>query len=171
MQSLPIVARSGQISFLWAYGAMTPDIRSALQRFWINSGAIADYSEAWKRSFEVGCIAVGQDWNIVGVSSFYMNRLRPDSAMYWMYRTFVDNAHRRTQVGTEIFTASYEQLAHYYRTEHGAPAGVAAIIENAVLELPGSMKRMESLGLQRLGADEHGRSIWHRPFDAGQSQH
>lgn len=171
MQTLPVVARSGQIAFLWAYGAMTPGIRGALQRFWMENGAIADDSEAWRRSFEVGCIAVDQDFNIVGVSSFFMDRLTPSGAMYWMYRTFVGKAHRRSRIAMDLFSASFDQLAHYYRTEKGAPAGVAAIIENAALELPGSIGHMQNLGLQRLGTDQHGRSVWHRPFDAGQDRH
>jgi hypothetical protein len=164
MQSLPTVTRSGDTSFLWAYGATTPNVRSQLQRFWGASGGIPDINEAWRRSFEVGCIAVDGSWEIAGVSSFYMDRLTPDGPMYWMYRTFVRPESRRSRLAIEIFNVSVDQLTQYALHERGAPVGVAAIIENPALELPEPVAHMQQLGLQRLGADQQGRSVWRRNF-------
>lgn len=164
MQSLLTVTRSGDMSFLWAYGATTPDIRRQLQQFWIANGGITDSSEAWRRSFEVGCIAVDAGGKIAGVSSFYMDRLLPAGPMYWMYRTFVRPENRRTRLAIDIFKVSVAQLTHYALHERGAPVGVAAIIENPALELPGPVAHMQQLGLERLGADQQGRSVWRRNF-------
>lgn len=45
-----------------------------------------------------------------------------------------------------------------------APSGVVVVTENAKLESAGSIGRLQRLGLERLGNDQRGMSVWCKSF-------
>lgn len=165
MVSLQIIGRFNDFFLLWGYCQLTAEMRSQLLRFWAENGAITDANEAWRRSFEVGCIVANSDGEVLGVNSFYIDRLAVGGPTYWMYRTFLRPDCRKFGLSARVLNATAEQLSIRYGHEKGAPVGIAAVIENLKLETPGGMRYMHRNGLRRLGSDAQGRAVWFRALN------
>lgn len=150
---------------VWAFEQKSADLRRALINFWLHNGAIADPNEAWRRTFEVGCIAWNKADEIVGVSSFYADRLIHDGHVYWHYRTFVRPDCRLPGLAPQVFQMTFDALSELHAAEPFSPIGIVVVVENPKLEKPSGFRVIERCGMERLGDDQHGKSIWRRCFE------
>lgn len=149
----------------WLFGAgNSAETRAALVRFWADHGAIDDPFAAWRRTFEVGAVALDGQGDIAGVSSFYPDILPADGRPYWFYRTFVRPDSRVVGLAPQLFDCTFATLAVDYGGEPGAPEGVVTIMENPKLDTPAGLRVIRQSGLTLLGTDVHGRSVWRRRF-------
>lgn len=154
----------------WAWQQVTPVLRQQLIDFWRDNGAIQDPFEAWRRTFEVACVALNQAGEIVGVSSVYS--AYGVGAPYWFYRTFVREDCRDVGLAPRIFACTHQQLALAYGDEAEAPVGMMVVSENPKLETPAGIRISQRAGLLHLGYNELGQSVWHllfRPSTRGES--
>jgi GNAT superfamily N-acetyltransferase len=148
----------------WVHGQSSPQLRSQIVAFWREQNALSDAHEAWRRTFEVACIAVDQAGRIAGVSSVYSAQHQALGAPYWFYRNFIDPEHRVNGLAQRMVRHTVERLAGAFAGEAGAPLGVIIVSENAKLDAPAGQRQLNRLGFVRLGADQAGRSVWQRRF-------
>jgi hypothetical protein len=146
----------------WVWQQVTPMLRQQLVDFWRDNGALQDPFEAWRRTFEVACVALDGAGQVVGVSSVY-GAYGP-GAPYWFYRTFIRENCRDMGLAPRLFTATREQLALAYGNEPAGPVGMMVISENPKLETPAGIRISQRVGLQHLGYNEQGQSVWHLLF-------
>jgi hypothetical protein len=79
-------------------------------RFWEREGAMPAPNEARRRVGEVELVAVDRDGSVAGVSSLYLAhnaQLRMD---LWHYRTFVGEAHRRSNLAAQLIFMNRDRL-------------------------------------------------------------
>jgi hypothetical protein len=164
MHSLNKICQFKEFSICWAFGRLTADVRVALVKFWLVNDAVRDPREAWRRTFDVACIALNTQGEIVGVSSIYIDRLAPAESTYWFYRTFIRSDSRVLGLNQIIFNAGFDQLAEMHRAEPASPSGVVVVTENPKLESRGGVRILQRNGLKRLGTDHHGQSVWCKSF-------
>lgn len=148
----------------WIFDRLTTEMKADLVKFWLRNGAIMNPEEAWRRTQEVGCLAFNAHDEIVGVSTIYRHRLQPDDLDYWFYRTFIRPDSRVLGLSSRIFDTTFNQLAVMSGRLSDAPSGVVVVTENAKLESHGGIARLQRLGLERLGTDQRGQSVWRKPF-------
>jgi GNAT superfamily N-acetyltransferase len=148
----------------WVHGQSSSQLRSQIVAFWREQNALSDAHEAWRRTFEVAGIAVDQDGQIAGVSSVYSAPCAQLAAPYWFYRTFIRSDCRSNGLAQQLFQFSFAQLERSYAGEAGAPVGVVIVFENPKYESPAGQQILARHGLQPLGRDGAGHSIWQRRF-------
>lgn len=148
----------------WIFDSLSTEMKVDLVKFWLTNGAIINPEEAWRRTLEVGCIAYNANDEIVGVSSIYRDRLQPQGSVYWFYRTFIRPDSRVLGLNSRIFDTTFNQLLVMSSRVSDAPCGVIVVTENAKLESRGSMLRLQRKGLERLGNDRRGMSVWCKSF-------
>lgn len=146
----------------WVWQQVTPDLRQALIRFWRENTAIQDTFDAWRRTFEVACVALDPQGQIVGVSSVY--GAYGSGSPYWFYRTFIRQDCREVGLAPRIFTCTHQQLAQAYAGEADGPVGMMVVSENPKLETPAGIRVSQRAGLSHLGYNEQGQSVWHLLF-------
>ena len=146
----------------WVWQQVTPALRQQLIDFWDSNGAIQDPFEAWRRTFEVACVALNEAGQVVGISSVY--GAYGAGAPYWFYRTFIREDCRDVGLAPRIFACTHEQLALMYSDEAQAPVGMMVVSENPKLETPAGIRVSQRAGLLHLGYNEHGQSVWHLLF-------
>jgi hypothetical protein len=150
----------------WVHGQTSADTRAQLVAFWRNNGALNEPFEAWRRTFEVCCIAFDSADQIVGVSSVYSAPSPVLEGHFWHYRTFVRADSRTQRLGKDISHFSFKQLAETYAGEAGAPLGVITVIESPIFETAEGQQALQRGGLVRVGANATGHSIWCKRFTA-----
>ncbi len=153
------------LSIFWVFAGVAPELRVRLIRFWLDNGAIRDPFEAWRRTFEVTCVAVDGAEEIVAVSSVYAGRLEDGGEPYWFYRTFVRPDCRVTGLSPRVLQQTLAGLAGYVE-EPGSPRGVIIIADNAKLERQGALRLIRRQGFEYLGSAPLGNSIWRHHFPA-----
>jgi hypothetical protein len=153
-----------EFDIFWSFGETNPELRARLIRFWMENGAIPDPYVAWRRTFEVGCIVTNKNGDIVGVNSIYADQLTSDSPSYWLYRAFTRPDSRLNGLTPRLFHLTYEELKSSYATEAGSPVGIAMIIENLKLDTRAGSRILQRAGLEFLGTNVHGKSIWRKSF-------
>jgi hypothetical protein len=161
---VPVISSFKQHQIVWVWNQTTPSLRSELIAFWRDNGAIPDPFEAWRRTFEVACVVLNAENQIVGVSSVYCAYSVAVEASYWFYRTFIREDSRDMGLAPRVFACTYEQLALAYVDEAQAPVGMMVISENPKLETPAGIRVSQRAGLQYLGRNDRGQSVWHRLF-------
>jgi hypothetical protein len=164
MHSIEKVDDFYEFDILWGFGQTTPELRIKLVRFWLENGAIADPYMAWRRTFEVGCVVLNREGEIVGVNSFYADRMMTDGRFYWFYRTYIRPDSRMNGLTPFIFHITYDKLSKLYAGEIGSPVGIVLIIENPKLDQRAGLRIMQRGGLEHLGADQQGKSVWRKCF-------
>jgi hypothetical protein len=157
---------SSRYRLCWVMGQSTPASRAQLIAFWRNNGALNEPFEAWRRTFEVCCIAFDSADQIVGVSSVYSAPCPGLQGHFWHYRTFVRADSRIQGLAEDIFHFSVKQLAEAYAGEAGTPLGVITVIESAIFETAEGQQALQRGGLVRAGANPTGHSIWCKRFTA-----
>jgi hypothetical protein len=157
-----------QYRIFWVWQQVTPDVRQALISFWQDNAAIKDAFEAWRRTFEVACVALNPSGQIIGVSSVYS--ALGAGAPYWFYRTFIRKDCRDVGLAQRLFTGTRQQLALAYTDEPQAPVGMMVVLENPKLERPSGTRINQRGGLSFLGCNEHGQSVWHLLFQSSARQ-
>jgi hypothetical protein len=150
----------------WVMGQSSTASRAQLIAFWRNNGALNEPFEAWRRTFEVCCIAFDSADQIVGVSSVYSAPSPGLQGHFWHYRTFVRADSRTQGLAEDIFYLSFKQLAETYAGEAGAPLGVAMVVENPAFETAEGQQTLQRGGMVRAGANPTGHSIWYKRFTA-----
>lgn len=156
--------RFNEFSLAWTYQAHGPAMRERIVRFWHEQGAIVDPAEAWRRSFEVGCIVFDRHGEIAGVTSIYMDKLAASGPGFWMFRMFIRPDSRYLGLGCLMLNTTASRLQAQFGHEQGSPAGVCAVIENPKLLTRGGMRVMQRLGLRHIGQDHLDRAVWLRQF-------
>lgn len=162
---MPVISEFKNRQIHWVWGEISPALRSQLIAFWRDNGAIQDPFEAWRRSFEVACVAFDSSEQIVGVSSVYCAYCAQAEAPYWFYRTFVHEDSRTGGLAPRIFTCTFEQLKLAYAGENEAPVGLMVVAENPKLETAPGIRIIQRAGLLLLGRTVSGQSVWHRLFN------
>lgn len=148
----------------WVLDSLSAEMKTELVKFWLVNGAITNPDEAWRRTLEVGCIAYNANDEIVGVSSIYRDRLQAEGSVYWFYRTFIRLDSRVLGLSSRIFDTTFNQLLGMSSRISDAPCGVIVVTENAKLESRSAMQRLQRMGLERLGNDQRGMSVWRKSF-------
>lgn len=164
MQNLERVGEFNDVQIYCRCGELSAGMRARLVQFWLGNGAIADIHQCWQRTFDVGCIALDSRADIVGVSSIYVDRLNDAGSTYWFYRMFVRPDSRMPGLSKTIFLTTFAHLAQLYGAERGAPAGMVVVAENPKFDRPGAQRSLRAIGLESLGIDRHGKSVWRRNF-------
>lgn len=149
----------------WVREHTSTALRSHLIAFWLENGALADPLEAWRRTFEVACVAIDEGGRIAGVSSVHSADFGGNGASYWFYRTFIRPDCRTIGLAPRMFACTHEQLALAYADEPQAPVGMMLIADNPKLESPAGIRLSQRAGLMHLGYTDSGQSIWHRLFN------
>lgn len=152
------------------FGQCTPELRVELIRFWSSNGAIADPYQAWRRSFEVACIARSDIGDIVGVSSSYPDQLIPDGPPYWFYRTYIRPDCRVMGLAPRLFKMTFDGLEALYAEDPYSPLGMIVVLENPKLEDAAGLRIVKRCGLERLGENARGMSVWRRLFPGKKPQ-
>lgn len=148
----------------WTAGQTTPASRAQLIAFWRDNGALSEPFEAWRRTFEVCCIAFNGADQIAAVGSVYSAHYPALGAPYWFYRTFIRPDSRVNGLAQRMLRHTVAQLTDSFAGEPGAPAGVIIVTENPKFETAAGQRQLQRQGFVRLGADENGRSVWQRRF-------
>jgi GNAT superfamily N-acetyltransferase len=148
----------------WTYGHACAARRAQLMAFWQAHGAVTDPYEAWRRTFEVACIAYDSAGQIAGVSSVYSAHYPVLGAPQWFYRSFIHPASRLNGLAQRMVSHTVAQLADAFAGEPGAPVGVIIVTENPKLETPAGQRQLQRLGFVHLGVNETGQSVWQRCF-------
>lgn len=161
---MPAISTFKRHRIHWVREHTSTALRSHLIAFWHEHGAIEDPSEAWRRTFEVACVAIDDSGRIAGVSWVYSAGSPGAGASYWFYRTFIRPDCRDFGLLQRLFACTHEQLALAYAGEPLAPVGMMVITENPKLETPAGIRICQRAGLTRLGHSDNGQSIWHRLF-------
>jgi hypothetical protein len=149
----------------WIHERLSADLRHHLVQFWLRSGALSDISEAWRRTFEVGCVTLNRSNEIVGVSSFYIASRADAQGRYFFLRAFVRPDCRIPGLMRRILLFSYDCLADYAQ-EPGAPRGVILEAENPKLAQPGVRRVLQRCGFVSLVAGTPIGEVWLRGFGA-----
>lgn len=157
--------KNDQIHWVWNHSSA--QLRDELIAFWSSNKALPASFETWRRTFEVACVVRDSAGQIVGVSSVYAGTLGNTTTPYWFYRTFIREDRRDVGLAPRVFAMTFEQLQQVSAKEPWAPVGVIVITENPKLETPAGVRIIERSGLQRLGLDGNGQSVWHRLFGEG----
>jgi hypothetical protein len=76
---------------------------------WAREKAI-DQAEAHRRVHEVLLVAIDSDGTLAGLSSAYLQRTPQLGMDLWYYRTYVAEAHRNSNIGTQMLWASRDHL-------------------------------------------------------------
>jgi hypothetical protein len=164
MSPSPRVCRFNDFSLLWAYQGSTPEMRERIVHFWREHGAVTDPGEAWRRTFEVGCITVDRQNEIAGVTSIYIDKLTAAGPTLWMYRMFIRPNSRFLGLACSMFDTTARELQTQFGPEKGSPVGLCAVIENSKLLTRGGIRHMQRQGLRYIGPDYQDRQIWVRYF-------
>lgn len=161
---MSVISSFKKYQIVWVWNQTTPTLRSELIAFWRDNGAIQDPLEAWRRTFEVACVALNAEGRVVGVSSVYCACPAAGAALYWFYRTFIREDCRDVGLAPCVFAHTYEQLALAYAGEAQAPVGMMIVTENPKLETAAGIRIIQRVGFQRFGTSDSGESVWHRLF-------
>ena len=164
MQNLKLVGAFNDLQIYCRSGELSSELRSCLVQFWLDNGAIANAHDAWLKTFEVAVIVTDHNGAIVAVSSVYADRLMPDGPTYWFYRTFIQREKRFQGLSNLMFHSTFAHLADQYKAENGAPAGVVIVTENPKLERPGGHRILQRGGVEKIGTDHRGNSVWRKNF-------
>lgn len=148
----------------WVFGLTTPQLRTELVSFWLESAALQNPYEGWRRSHEVACIARDKQHAIVSVSSVYCNILNMDNRTYWLYRTFVRPDSRFAGLAPRLFETVFTQLQHTYSNEKFSPQGVIVVAENEKLKRRSGLRIIQAVGLTHCGQTDQGQDVWVRKF-------
>ncbi len=163
-----VISEFNNHRIVWVWQQVNPDLRQALIRFWQDNAALQDSFDAWRRTFEVACVALDPEGRIVGVSSVYS--AQGGGTPYWFYRTFIRQDCRDVGLAPRIFSCTHQQLAQAYADEPQAPVGMMVVSENPKLETPAGLRVSQRAGLAHLGYNEQGQSVWHLLFPASARQ-
>jgi hypothetical protein len=94
-----------------------------VMRFWEREGALPEPDEARRRVAEVGLVAVDRDGSVAGVSSLYLARNAQLRMDLWHYRTFVGEAHRRSNLAAQLIFMNRDRLEERFVTGSDTRAG------------------------------------------------
>jgi hypothetical protein len=166
MHSLNEVCEFNGFRLFWGFGQLTSEMRAELVQFWIANGAITDSFEAWRRTSEVGCVVLNKEGKIVGVNSIYIDRLIADGRSYWFYRTFIRPDCRVMGLTPRIFNVTFDNLSNLSAGKLGAPSGIVFVTENPKLESRAGSRIFQRNGVEPLGINQQGKSVWRKCFPA-----
>jgi hypothetical protein len=137
----------------WVFGEISPLLRIKLVNFWIKNKALQEEHAAWRRTFEVMCIILNNEDDIVGVSSAAPFNQDNSKEHFWFYRSFIDS---RYSIDSFKFLMPYYLLEKtstnlaLLASEPGAPQGILITIENEKLKSNGMEKVFMKLGFVKL---------------------
>jgi hypothetical protein len=92
-------------------------------RFWEREGAMPEPDEARRRVEEVELVAVDRDGSVAGVSSLYLARNAQLRMDLWHYRTFVGEAHRRSNLAAQLIFMNRDRLEERFVSGSDRRAG------------------------------------------------
>ena len=145
------ILKKNDVDIYWVFGQSSQIFRKKLVEFWIKNKAIDSEAMAWRRAFEVACLAINKSGDIIGVASVYPDTLPGETSSLWFYRTFIEPKSIVTSVANGLLGSLFEEtiqgllkLSH----EAGAPQGLAIVIENQKLNQEGKQKFFEDKGFQ-----------------------
>ncbi|MEO8485963.1 MAG: hypothetical protein ABI585_06440 [Betaproteobacteria bacterium] len=145
------------------YGRVAPALRQEIVALWLAAGVLPE-DEARRRVDEVVIAIRNPAGELAGVNTAYVRGVTGGSGSWYFYRTFVRPEDRGVPgVVSGALRVAIETLRAYPHPEH--PRGVVAVIENPKLANRGPMRRMDRLGLHRIGQDAAGRDVWCIKFD------
>lgn len=131
--------------------------------FWKRTHALPPDESADRRAEEVVIIVrefvTGM---VVAVNSVFQAKLNPEGEDYYVYRIFIDPAHRVHDLIGFMTGFAYEELNQRYRP--GSPIGLCFFTDNQKLQRPGVIGRLQRSGWEQLGKDHFGRGLWHKLF-------
>jgi len=100
-------------------------------RFWEREGAMPEPDEALRRVEEVGLVAVDRDGSVAAVSTLYLARNAQLRMDLWHYRTFVGEAHRRSNLAAQlIFRNRDRQEERFVSGADGRAGGMLFELEH-----------------------------------------
>jgi hypothetical protein len=92
-------------------------------RFWEREGALPEPDEAHRRVEEVGLVALDLDGTVAGVSTVYLARNAQLRMDLWHYRTFVGEAHRRSNLAAQLIFRNCDRLEERFVSGDDTRAG------------------------------------------------
>ena len=137
--------------------------KGGVMDFWKRTHALPPDESADRRAEQVVIIVRESSTGIVvAVNSIFQAKLNPEGEDYYVYRTFIDPAHRVHDLIGFMTVFAYEALNQ--RHCPGSPTGLCFFTDNQKLQRPGVMARLQRNGWARLGKDSFGRDLWHKLF-------
>ncbi len=148
------------------HGRMSAAQRDALVRFWLESGAIQDEREAWRRTDEVVHLGFDEAGRIVAVNTCFTYTLDTGSgtAPYWLYRQFVHPRSRGVRLSLALVRLTAAYFTEVFRQENSGPKGVAMYLENPKLYNRSGRRALDWLGMKLFSKDARGAEVWIRDF-------
>ena len=145
------------------YGRVPEELRAEIITMWRIANVLPP-DEARRRVDEVVIAVRNPAGELAGVNTAFVQQVPGGSGNWYFYRTFVREADR----GVSGLPSACLRAAIAVLRDHphpAAPLGIVAVVENPRLSNPGSVRRMERLGLHRIGRDRDDRDVWCLRFD------
>jgi tetratricopeptide (TPR) repeat protein len=137
--------------------------KAGVINFWKRTHALPPDESADRRVGEVAIIVRESVTGIVvAVNSIFQARLNPEGEDYYVYRIFIDPAHRVHNLIGFMTRFAYEELNQRHRP--GSPRGLCFFTDNQKLQRPGVIARLKRSGWEQLGKDSFKRDLWHKLF-------
>jgi len=137
--------------------------RAGVIDLWRRTQALPPDESAERRVAEIVIVVrESSSGTVVAVNSVFRAKLNPESPDYYLFRSFIDPAHRGSELIFFMTRFAYEQLNLRHRP--GSPAGLFFFTDNKKLQWPGIMERMKREGLEYLGRGPLGRDQWRKLF-------
>ncbi|MEI7824153.1 MAG: hypothetical protein WCI01_02565 [Chlorobiaceae bacterium] len=137
--------------------------RAGVIDLWRRTQALPSGESAERRVSEIVIVVrESSSGMVVAVNSVFRAKLNPESEEYYIFRSFIDPAHRGGRLILFMTRFAYEALNEMYRP--GSPAGLFFFTDNKKLQRPCIMERIKREGFEYLGRGPLGRDIWRKLF-------
>jgi hypothetical protein len=147
----------------FVFEAIGDEDKAGVIDLWRRTQALPPGESAERRVAEI-VIVVRESLSgiVVAVNSVFRAKLNPESPDYYIFRSFIDPAHRVGQLIVFMTRFAYEELNRIHRP--GGPTGLFFFTDNKKLQQPGIMKRIKREGYEYLGRGPLGRDKWRKLF-------
>ncbi|MBZ4219503.1 MAG: hypothetical protein LAC69_04860 [Chlorobium sp.] len=147
----------------FVFEAIGDEDRAGVIDLWRRTQALPPGELAERRVTEI-VIVVRESLSgiVVAVNSVFRAKLNPESPDYYVFRSFIDPAHRGSRLIAFMTRFAYEALNQMHRP--GGPAGLFFFTDNKKLQRPCIMERIKQEGFEYLGRGPLGRDKWCKLF-------
>ncbi|MEA3274759.1 MAG: hypothetical protein U9Q81_05585 [Pseudomonadota bacterium] len=129
---------------------------------WTRNRILPKGVSASERAKQAVLMALDSSGQAVAVNTVYPARLRPDGALLFFYRMFVQPGDRVYGLMRFMTVRAWDVLSQ--TPMENKPAGVAIVTENRKLQRRGMVAMFEAEGWERVGGDAQGRDVWRKLF-------
>jgi hypothetical protein len=147
------------------FGTMTDGQQQQVLQLWASEGVVPT-QQAWQRVHQVVCMIQDPKGIVCGVSTAYLDKLRPGGYTWYLMRMFISPKARKT-IGLPALASrvTRKHLARVSADAANGARGTAVINENPGLWKKGMHRHYEKAGWNFQEKLQDGREIWVCPFE------